>query len=410
VSVKSLPLHVERLPAPPIDNVCDRLYEWAPAYRQRREDLQLLQQENESTANAQEHPGRPAINPLSSDLAKNLKPISERYKGIMWMKEFSLQRDREKRASDSIKSYTWRPDIHPKSKKLDRGITSLYRWKKKIDSRNEVMRQRKFELETVNCTFVPPLGATSRRLAANQETTGNQSVHDRLYVDAQKRRFAQDLERQAAAHRFAACTKTGGKAPAKGGKTARSAGSSRSGSPKRGAGLEKSASARSMPSAPPPASQVIRGLNAERGRGVKFSASASSPSLDGRAKSRAVTPDSAREEKSPRSLRGPRASMAVLPRRDGEQESSRRRKWKKARTGQGSGSSRSVASGSTMGEGGKMTARSMIGDMDEDEYEMPKSVWTGGSNTITIEAPYEDLLSQCAPDPPGTGDTHRRGR
>lgn len=239
VEIKPLP-HVEHVRSPPIEDVVERLTACGQAYRRRKDTLKHLKRKNEAEARRQEHSGTPAINPLSHALAESLKPLSQRYKGVMCMKEDKVQQERERQAAESIMQYTGAPDILPKSKRLERSVDSLYRWKEKVERKTAAMRARSQDLEDAHCTFNPQVGRYSRRLASeHEEKNGNQAVYQRLYNDAQFRSHTLQAERAAMAQQLADMPKSAGSRSRSSSIRSRGVGSAK-----------KPASSRCMPSPP----------------------------------------------------------------------------------------------------------------------------------------------------------------
>jgi len=371
VDVKSLPQSVEPVRIPPIEDVCERLTACGEAYRQRKENLKLLKRKNEAEARRQEHSGTPAINPLSCTLAESVKPLSERYEGVLCVKENKLQRERERQAAESIMQYTGAPAILPKSKRLDRSVDSLYRWKEKVDRKTAAMRARSQDLEVADCTFNPHVGNYSRRLAMeHEERNGNQAVHQRLYGDAQIRMFTLQAQRAAMAQQLDDMPNLAG---------------SRRSSRSRGiSSARKSANARCMPSppqclpsssplldehvlpSPPPlASEFINKLTAER------------YAAPGWVKSQLST--TASLNKSSRSQE-PRASAAVLPTSCKEEQA---RKGSKTCKHSLAGSFRSI----NARDDASVLSRTVFSDTKDEK------LWTEETNCVKMTRELHDLLA-----------------
>lgn len=183
--------HIPKILNPNIKDVRQRLYTYMELYRERKEELRLLKIANEDAAKEQEHPGYPFINPTSAQLAADNLPISQRYEGLVWMKEYMLDIERAKKAKAVEQSATWKPSINRRSASLRRSVEDQYTWKLYVDKNTEGMRQRKLDREMEDCTFKPKIHGRSRRLA--QEATHDQ-VHRRLYNDAGKRARDRQLE------------------------------------------------------------------------------------------------------------------------------------------------------------------------------------------------------------------------
>jgi len=356
------PVHVARMPEPPIDDVGDRMIAWAEAYRQRKAAMQSLKARNEDECEKAAHTGIPHVNPLSLDLTADLKPISERYKGVIWMKEFRLQRKRDEIGKEKAEAYVLNPEINPRSTNLERDVEDLTKFLKHRDHKVEVKRHKRFQEQMGECTFQPVLEACNRRSAIAHQ----HKVHDRLYSDASQRRIIQKADQNARHREWKAGTKA------------------RSGSadaPKADAAALKE---NKMPAAPPGFKQFMRSISMDPKIMGKVRVSSPKRERLTTASGEVDTPSS------PIFRKGPRASACVLPTKD-EMPSSKK-----------SGLARRRRDGSMSRRSRSATLSPRFSGVDSSDgpvapRQQHKDAWTGGRNTVTATAEYVGLLQRCRP-------------
>jgi len=362
---------------------------WAEAYRQRREALQALKKENMEAAEDIGHTGKPHINPLSHDLTADLKPIRERYKGLVWMKEFSLERKREQSGIEKAEAYTLTPQINPRSMSLERGIEDLLKFRRKRDQKVDNKKHQKHQELMEECTFQPMLLACNRRYAIAHQ----HKVHDRLHADASQR----DLNLKTEQDSHDADWKLNNLRRAR----------SRTPPP---------------PDVPParkkdcPTAREVLRERLQRAGGLErqlydspADRSRRERSATSQSRQTTIRFDAEDSPKTPLSRRGPRASATVLPSKD-EILTSRKKSARRRQRGGGisapqKNSSMDKSSGGFSGHGYSPS------ESDNDESCLrrrqvvpQKSVWTGGNNTIMVTSQFKTLLERCQP---GEGESVR---
>jgi hypothetical protein len=368
------PVHVARMPEPPIDDVGDRMVAWAEAYRQRKVAMQSLKAQNEDECEKATHAGIPHVNPLSLDLTTDLKPISERYKGVIWMKEFRLQRKRDEIGKEKAEAYVLNPEINPRSTNLDRDVEDLTKFLKHRDHKVELKRHKRFQEQMQECTFQPILEACNRRSSIAHQ----HKVHDRLYADATQRTTNLKADQVARQREW----KSGG-------------GKARSGSsdaPKADAVAFKE---NKMPAAPPGFKQFMRSISMDPQ--IMGKVRVSSP------KRERLTSAYGEADAPVISRRGPRASACVLPQQKDEIPSSKKSGGLSSRRNQDGSMSRSA------------TLSPRFSGVDSSDGPVAprqhhRLVWTGGRNTVTATAEYVGLLERCQPFEDDDEQHYVRGR
>jgi hypothetical protein len=366
VDVTPLPMHVGRMPEPPIDDVGERMIAWAEAYRQRREALTALKKENQDSADKLLHAGTPHINPLSHELASDMMPISERYKGLVRMKELQISRKRDEIGKEKAEAYKLTPRINAKSSNLERGVEDLLKFRRKRDQKVENRKHQKFQELMEECTFQPILGACNRRFAIAHQ----HKVHDRLYTDANQRRWTLKADQD---HSEAEWKSTN----------------------------SRKARTRSPKSQPPkvkytPPQKVKNKLAPQLARSksqdpstskVRFGSSSPAP----------TKPPEDDSPKIPNFRRGPRASAGVLPTK--EELTMSRKKSARRRRNAPRGSSGSKRGSEVGGRLSRASSRaSSICSSDDGrrgQSKSFKSVWTGGQNVVTVTNQFKTLLERC---------------
>jgi len=383
VDIDQLPMHVGRMPEPPIEDVGERMIAWSEAYTQRREALTALKKENEEYAEKTAHAGVPFINPLSSDLTSDLKPISQRYKGLVWMKEFTLQRKRALLGEEKAEAYVLNPKINNRSKSLERGVEDLLKFRVKSQKKIDYKRQQKLQMQQAECTFQPILGTCNRRFAIAHQ----HKVHDRLYSDASQRKFNLKSEQD----HYEADWKLA---------NARDA---RSRSPKP---PDVGAPKKKLPAPPEKLKHLMRSISADpKMSSVKFAGGTRTRSPPGSPSpsSRVGEGEDCQTPRTPSRVRGPRASAAVLPTKE-EISMSNKKTRKRKPKGKGSPTRQSQLGADDKSNASRASSLDECGDEDEADYQRirqwatHKSVWTGGHNVVKATNKYKSLLEKCQPD------------
>jgi len=384
VDIDQLPMHVGRMPEPPIDDVGERMIAWSEAYTQRREALTALKKENEEYAEKTAHAGIPFINPLSSDLTTDLKPISQRYKGLVWMREFTLQRKRAQLGEEKAEAYVLNPQINNRSKSLERGVEDLLKFRIKSQKKTDFKKQQRIQQQMAECTFQPILGSCSRRFAIAHQ----HKVHERLYSDASQRKFNLKAEQD----HYEADWKLANTRDA------------RSGSPKP---PNVAAPKKKLP-APPDEKlkHLMRSISADpKMSSVKFAAGTRTRSPPGSPSpsSRVADGDDPQTPRTPSRVRGPRASASVLPSKEEILMSNKKTRKRKPK-GKGSPTRQSQSGADDKSNASRASSLDECGDEDEGDYQRSrlwathKSVWTGGHNVVKATNKFKSLLEKCQPD------------
>jgi hypothetical protein len=359
------------MPEPPIDDVGERMVAWAEAYRQRREALQQLKAENAENADKSAHTGVPHINPLSADLTADLKPISQRYKGLLWMREFTLEKRRDEIGKQKAEAYVLKPKINKASSNMERSVEDLLKFRRKRDQKIDFKKHAKYQEEVEECTFQPILAHCNRRFAIAHQ----HKVHDRLYTDASHRQWSLKAEQDAfhAEWKVAFTRKPNPR--------------SRSPNPSRP----------SVEPSPRSKDPKVTGIP-----GTLLRKSHSTTSLPSRA--RGMT----EEDGTPKGRRGPRASAAVLPGKEelqGKKSSSRRRR--KNPDGDGSPFRKSLSARISLS-----TSKHSLTEEEEQELRRNRQYrpcWTGGMNQVQVAPQFKTLLEKCQPNEIDELDGNSRG-
>jgi len=358
---------------------------WGKAYAQRREDLIAMRAEHQEAEDKHAHCGTPHVNPLSASLAADLKPIRDRYKGLVWMKNFTLENKRAEFGKEKAAAYVLKPTINPRSSSLERSIEDLHKFGQHRDHKIEYKKFIKAQEETKDCPFKPKMGYCAIRSGiTHYATDGKTKVHDRLYTDAFQRRDAQKAEEE---------------------KAKREEDQKKIYVSKIEMRLARSRSPRppqvsSTPS-PKPKTQL------QRSRSLPASLS----------KGRLPAPSEAASPKTPRRKEPKRASAPVLPSKEELQGSQKKKKRPERKRG------------SRARSGYLNRARDGAESASQDEEEEKKKVvrcmmhllpsaWTGGKNTVHVTPAFKTLLEslrdddavevkQCSWSRPSTSRTHR---
>lgn len=173
--------------------IVDRQYAWSGLYAERLYRMQLQKFELDEAYQSEEF-FTPRISPASKQLAqsKEMVPLMERVAEILHGKEQRLEEKRQKKDVAEAKEVLDRPIIHPKSARMRRNLTSLYRWEMRRAKSVEAKVDKQLNREAHECTFKPFVGPGSNRITCEYEKV---PVHERLKKDA-KRRYLQALDLQ----------------------------------------------------------------------------------------------------------------------------------------------------------------------------------------------------------------------